>query len=90
MVCLWKFFLLFCVIKNEKIPTKMVFTYIKVIRLSSLICQVLMKWLLINQSEDGLEHSMSVDWDQRRRFESPRDQMVFSMIHDKIFLYIYN
>ena len=26
---------------------------------------------------DGLEHSMSVDWDQRRRFESPRGQMFF-------------
>ena len=84
------FVLLFRVIKNEKNSHKNVF-YIKVIRLSSLICQVLMKWLLINQSEDGLEHSMSVDWDQRRRFESPRDQMVFSMMfHDKIFLYIYN
>ena len=26
---------------------------------------------------DGLEHSMSVDWDRRRRFEFPRGQIFF-------------
>ena len=30
---------------------------------------------------DGLEHSMSVDWDWRRRFESPRGQMCFSTFY---------
>ena len=30
---------------------------------------------------DGLEHSMSVDWDRRRRFESPRGQMCFSTFY---------
>ena len=32
---------------------------------------------------DGLVHSMSVDWDRRRRFESPRGQMCFSTFYKK-------
>ena len=44
---------------------------------------------------DGLEHSMSVDWDRRRRFESPRGQMFFfnDVTWQNIFyiyIYIYN
>ena len=40
---------------------------------------------------DGLEHSISVDCDRRRRFESPRCRMFFSMMfHDKILLYKIN
>ena len=33
---------------------------------------------------------MSADWDQRRRFESPRAQKFFIMFHDKILLYLIN
>ena len=37
----------------------------------------------------GLEQSMSVDRGRRRKFESPRGQMVFSMMfHDITLLYI--
>ena len=38
---------------------------------------------------DGLEHSMSVDFDRRRRIKSSRGQMFFSMMfHDKILQYL--
>ena len=45
--------------------------------------------LYILGKHDGLKHCMSVDWDRRRRFESPRGQMFFfsMMFRDKILLY---
>ena len=64
-----------------------------------LIYSNILSWKLIEKyippflgMQDGLEQSMSVDWDRRRRFEFPCGQMFFffsMMLQDKILLYIY-